>query len=122
MKKLPSIYEILEVIDPDQTINRQEAMGEITSIAVAQSVGEFKELTDEPLKGEIESYLSKTEQPSYEELYKKIEEAGKADEYFEVLNRNIESIRIDYIKTHLAALTPEKKEEILTKFPTLREI
>jgi len=122
MNPIPSINTFLDEIDTDKTIDREEAAKQIGFVVLLQSVDNIKsELPAEDQKS-LQVLLENKEKFDVEAIYKLIEQAGKMERFLELTNQNIEVVRIDYIKTHLEALTSEKREQVLVKFPSLKDL
>lgn len=53
---------------------------------------------------------------------KYLKSINKFDEFMKILDEVTNEVRNDYIKTHLEALTEEKRSSLFSEFPALRTL
>ncbi len=122
MNQLPSIDQFLKEVDPSKTIDREQAMGEITAVTLLGAVKDTKgELSDEEQE-KLDGILKDKEKFDFEAIYELFDKAGKKEQLLSSVNDNINKVRLDYLKTHLEAMPSDKKEEVFSKFPALKEL
>ena len=121
MTQIPSISNFLDEIDPDKTIIRDKAMAEITTVVLLSAVKDSRDCLNEDCREKLEKALN-IEKFNFERVYDVYIEAGKKEELFKSLDECLQKVRINYIKTHLEAMPMQKRDEIFTKFPALKEI
>lgn len=122
MNSIPNIKQFLELIDPDVTINREEAMGEITAVVLLRAVNNLRGELSEDGQKKLDEILKDKEKFDFEGIYEVFDKAGKKEKILTSINDNVNKVRAEYIKTHLEAMPQEKKEQVLTKYPALKEL
>ncbi len=121
MNQVPSISNFLDEIDPDNLIIREQAMAEITTVVLLSAVKDSRDCLNEDCREKLEKALN-IEKFNFERVYNVYIEAGKKEELFKSLDECLQKVRINYIKTHLEAMPMQKREEILAKYPALKDL
>ena len=121
MNNIPSINQFLEEIDPDKTIDREKAMGEITALTLLWAIKDARGELSKENQENIDKILQDKEKFDFEGIYELFDKAGKKEKLFTSINDNVNKVRVDYIKTHLEAMPQDKRDKVLSKFPALKE-
>ena len=122
MNKNPSINQFLEEVDPEKTIDRDKAMAEITAVTLISAIKDSKSKLSEEEQRKLDEILKVKENFNFDGIYELFDGAGKKEVLLASINDNINKVRAEYIKTHLDAMPSDKKGEVLTKFPALKEL
>ena|SRR3989344_2844780 len=122
MNQIPSINQFLVEIDPDKTIDREKAMAEITAVTLISAIKDSKSKLSEEEQRKLDEILKVKENFNFDGIYELFDGAGKKEVLLASINDNINKVRAEYIKTHLDAMPSDKKGEVLTKFPALKEL
>jgi hypothetical protein len=120
MNKVPSIYQFLEEIDPKKTIDRKKAATDISMIIFLEAVNGTKSQLSKASQEKLVKGLQGN--VDFEEVFSIFKEEGKLDDLFREADRKVDKVREDYLKTHLKTMTSAKREKVLAKFPSLKEI
>ncbi len=121
MGYIPSIKDFLEEVDPNRTIHRDKAMAEITTVVLVSAVRDTRTLLNSECQEKLEKALN-IEKFSFERIYKVFNQAGKKEELFKSIEECLDKVKADYIKTHLEAMPMQKREEVLAKYPALKDL
>ncbi len=121
MGYIPSIKDFLEEVDPNRTISRDKAMAEITTVVLVSAVRDTRGHLDQQCQEKLEKALN-IEKFSFERIYKVFNQAGKKEELFRSIEECLDKVKANYIKTHLDAMSMQKRDELLTKFPALKDL
>jgi aromatic ring hydroxylase len=117
-----NIMNFLDFIDPEKTIDRKKAVEDITTIVLLEAVGStIGKLSDKHQK-EVKKTLKESNEPNFETVYNLFVKIGKKQELLTALDENIVKVRQDYIRTHLKSMSQEKREQVYSKFPILKEV
>lgn len=120
--QIPSISQFLDDIDPNKTIDREKAVADITSINFLKSLDDFLEQAPVKLKTEIQSNLESSSSPDFNKILELIQNSGNMETFLSIVNKNIDLIRVDYIKTHLENLPKNNLEPLYSKYPSLKNL
>jgi len=121
MKNLPNLDLFLSAIDPKITIDRKRASAELTTVVILESIKDLsKQLSEDQRKGLAD--ILKNEKLEFDEIMQFMTANGKKDEFLNLLNKNSAKVVEGYIKNHLDKMELQKREEIYSKFPVLREL
>lgn len=122
MNQIPNINQFLEEIDPNRTIDRKKAMGEISSVVLLWAINDAKSKLKEEEQRRIDEILGNKEELGFETIYELFDKVGKKETFLASINENINKVKVDYIKTHIQAMPQDKRDQVFSKFPTLREL
>lgn len=122
MDNIPSIYDFLSEVDKDGKIDRKQALLDITLVAILSSFKKASAILSLDDQNKIKELLADPKPETIDSIYKIFDSAGKLDELLTISEEETNNLKIDYIKTHLKAMNETQKEEVLKKFPGLREL
>lgn len=122
MKPLPSISQFLDEIDPEKTIDRKQAPIDIGSIVLLKAVDESGRRLSQEEKDKLSAMAKSKANLSFQKAYDLFKQINKEEDLLKAIDNNLNEVRIDYLKTHLEALSLDKREKVLAKFPGLKGI
>jgi len=122
MNQIPAINTFLEEIDPNKTIDREKAITDITTVTLLWAIKDARGELSEEEQGKLDKILKNKEKFDFEALYELFDNAGKKEKLLSSINDNVNKVRVDYIKTHLDSMPADKRDQVLSKFPILKEL
>lgn len=118
MNKIPNILSFLNVFDPKKSIDREKLMADVTNIAILQSIAKTKEKVKQETRKRLDEVLN-ARGFTLDDVLKVLSNPDDKNTFYSCLNESIEEVKKDYIKTHLEALSEEKRNQVLEKLPSL---
>lgn len=122
MAQLPNINQFLDETDPDGTLDRKKVIADLTTTSLVWAAKDAKNELDSESANTLDALLQTKEDANIEQLFSIFEKAGKKDLYLSHVERNIDKVRVDYMKSHLEDMNKEERNKILTKYPDLKEL
>ncbi len=121
MNQPQSLLQFLDEIDPEQTMDRKKVVSDITSVALLKAILQSKELLTAEQSDKLDLLISDKNNFDMDKVYEVFRFAGKSDEFIQNIDRISRETTNDYIDAQIKALSPEKRGQIINKFPLLRE-
>lgn len=122
MNNIPSVNQFLDEIDPEKTIDRARAAVDVGSIVLLKAIEEVNQKLSQGDKDKLSAIGQNKKALDFEKIYDFLKQINKLEDFLKAIDNNLNEVRVDYLKTHLEALAPEKREEVLAKFPGLKGI
>jgi uncharacterized Fe-S cluster-containing radical SAM superfamily protein len=122
MNQLPSISDLLDIIDPEKTLKREQVVSDITLVVLLKTINETKGLLSEETNKELTQLLQLGNELNITAVKALYEKDKKLKEFDETTLEIIDAVRKDYMKTQLSALSKEKQDAVCNQFPPLKEL
>ena len=116
-----NIPKLLDLIDPDQEIDRKQALLDLSLVAFYNIFHQASALLDDTARQEVLTLLSDTENLQFRNVYAIFEENKKTEQLNKIAADVDNGIRADYIKTQFNSLDESYKKELLSKYPELNK-
>jgi len=121
MNQVPSINQFLDEIDPDKTIDRKQASVDMGKVALLSIISKANDQLSKEGQEKFSTILQDKD-VNLNKIQSFFQKLGKAKDFSMSLEKGMEEVKNDYIKTHLKALPSETKEKVLSKFPGLKSL
>lgn len=119
---IPSISQFLQEIDPNKNIDRKQIITDVTMVVLLEALAATQQKLTPDNQDKIKRIAESRNSDSLEKILKVLEDTGKKDDFILAINEKVNEVRVDYMRTHLEAMSEEKRNKIIDKFPALQRI
>ncbi len=120
--ELPSLMDLLTLIDPKGYINREDAGRDIASLSLISALQSImKDLTQDQ-QADVRSILNGSNNKDKSDLIEYLGSISKKDTYLKALSEFVNYWTIDFMIELYNKTSVEKKEQIMKAFPELAEL
>ncbi len=117
---LPSIIQLLNIIDPEKEIDREKVMVEIGSLNLLGAISRVGEHLSESGKTEIKDLMASGLKADMIKIFEVFKKEEKYEELIKVIETEAEALKTEYIKTQMGALDDMGKQKVYAVYPQLK--